>query len=191
VVLKLLWSVHLSTQNPLHHIGFGVVLLHMLTPKDHGIVIVKVTYIVSLKCKIIFNITSTYITSVIYGNVGFLAGTIALEGPTLWQRWHLISEVRPVDVVDDEDSFAATWGVGGVISEARGVGGGVIDVEGVHEVEGVIEKWVVAGAREVEGGIHVWRGVNELFNLVGCRPCNSFSANIASWNKWLTVLYSL
>jgi hypothetical protein len=51
----------------------------MLTPKDLGIVIVKVTCIVSLKCKIIFNITSTYITSVICGNVEFLAGTIALE----------------------------------------------------------------------------------------------------------------
>jgi hypothetical protein len=51
----------------------------MLTPKDIGIVIVMVTYIVSLKCKIIFNITSTYITSVICGNVGFLAGTITLE----------------------------------------------------------------------------------------------------------------
>jgi hypothetical protein len=48
--------------------------------------------------------------------------------------------VRLVDVVDDEDGFAATRGVGGVISEARGVGGGVVDVEGVHEVEGVIEK---------------------------------------------------
>ncbi len=51
----------------------------MLTPKDIGIVIVKVTCIISLKCKIIFNITSTYITSVICGNVGFLAGTITLE----------------------------------------------------------------------------------------------------------------
>jgi hypothetical protein len=51
----------------------------MLTPKDLGIVIIKVTCIISLKCKIIFNITSTYITSIICGNVGFLAGTIALE----------------------------------------------------------------------------------------------------------------
>jgi hypothetical protein len=50
----------------------------MLTPKDFGIIIVKVTCIVSLKCKIIFNITSTYIT-VICGNVGFLAETITLE----------------------------------------------------------------------------------------------------------------
>jgi hypothetical protein len=51
----------------------------MLTPKDLGIVIIKVTCIISLKCKIIFNINSTYITSIISGNVGFLAGTITLE----------------------------------------------------------------------------------------------------------------
>jgi hypothetical protein len=51
----------------------------MLTPKDLCIVIVKVTCIVSLKCKIIFNIASTYITFVICGNVGFLARTITLE----------------------------------------------------------------------------------------------------------------
>jgi hypothetical protein len=79
MALKLLRSVHLSTQNPLHHIGFGVVPLCMLTPKDVSIVIIKVTCIVSLKCKIILNITCTYITSVICGNVGFLAGTIALK----------------------------------------------------------------------------------------------------------------
>jgi hypothetical protein len=35
-----------------------------------------------------------------------------------------------VDVVDDEDGFAAV----------RGAGGGVIDVEGAHEVKGVIKK---------------------------------------------------
>jgi hypothetical protein len=51
----------------------------MITPKDLGIIIIKVTFIISLKCKIVFNITSTYITSIISGNVGFLAGTITLE----------------------------------------------------------------------------------------------------------------
>jgi hypothetical protein len=51
----------------------------MLTPKYLGIIIVKVIGIVSLKCKIIFIITSTYITSIICGNVGFLTGTIMLE----------------------------------------------------------------------------------------------------------------
>jgi hypothetical protein len=45
-----------------------------------------------------------------------------------------------VDVIDDEDGFAAARGAGGVISEARGAGGGVGDVEGAREVKGVIEK---------------------------------------------------
>jgi hypothetical protein len=60
-----------------------------------------------------------------------------------------------VDVVDDEDGFAAARGAGGVVSEARGGGGGVIDVEGAREVKGVIEKQAVADAREVEGVIDV------------------------------------
>jgi hypothetical protein len=59
-------------------------------------------------------------------------------------------------VDDDEDGFAAGRGAGGgVISEAQGASGGVIDVEGAREVKGVIEKRVVAGAREVEGVIDV------------------------------------
>ena len=45
-----------------------------------------------------------------------------------------------MDVVDDEDSFAIARGAGGVISEARGASGGVVDVEGTCEVEGVVEK---------------------------------------------------
>jgi hypothetical protein len=45
-----------------------------------------------------------------------------------------------MDVVDDKDGFTAARGAGGVISEARGTGGGVVDVEGAHEVEGVVEK---------------------------------------------------
>jgi hypothetical protein len=45
-----------------------------------------------------------------------------------------------VDVVDDEDNFAAARGAGGVVSEARDAGGGIIDVESACEVKGVIEK---------------------------------------------------
>jgi hypothetical protein len=45
-----------------------------------------------------------------------------------------------VDVVDDEDGFPAARGAGGVVSEVRGGGGGVVDVEGAREVDGVIEK---------------------------------------------------
>jgi hypothetical protein len=85
-----------------------------------------------------------------------------------------------VDVVDDEDGFATALGTGGVVSKAGGSGGGVIEVEGTREVERVTEKWAIVVACEVEGVIDVWQGVNELFNLVGCRPCNSFSTNIAS-----------
>jgi hypothetical protein len=60
-----------------------------------------------------------------------------------------------VDVVANEDGFAAARGAGCVVFEARGAGDGVIDVEGTREVEGVIEKRVVAGAREVEGVVDV------------------------------------
>jgi hypothetical protein len=45
-----------------------------------------------------------------------------------------------VDVVDEEDGFAAARGAGGIVSEARGAGGGVVVVEGAREVEGVIKK---------------------------------------------------
>jgi hypothetical protein len=45
-----------------------------------------------------------------------------------------------VDVVANEDGFAAARGAGCVIFEARGAGDGVVDVEGTREVEGVIEK---------------------------------------------------
>jgi hypothetical protein len=58
-----------------------------------------------------------------------------------------------VDVVDDEDGFAAARGAGGVISEARGASGGAIDVEGTCEVKGVVEKRVVPGAHEIEGDV--------------------------------------
>jgi hypothetical protein len=95
----------------------------MLTPKDLSIVIIRVTCIVSLKCKIIFNITSTYITSVICGNVGFLAGTIALE--VAYSMTMVALNIG---------------GAGGVISRAQGAGAGVVDEEGAREVEGVIEK---------------------------------------------------
>ena len=60
-----------------------------------------------------------------------------------------------MDVVDDEDGFAAARGAGGVVSEARDAGGGVVDVEGAREVEGVVEERAVGGAREVEGVINV------------------------------------
>jgi hypothetical protein len=58
-------------------------------------------------------------------------------------------------MVDDEDGFAAARDADGVISEARGAGGGVVDVEDSREVEGVVEKRFVAGAHEFEGVVDV------------------------------------
>jgi hypothetical protein len=60
-----------------------------------------------------------------------------------------------VDVIDDEDGFAAARGAGGIIPEARGASGGAVDVEGTRGVKGVIKKRVVLGAHEVEGVIDV------------------------------------
>jgi hypothetical protein len=60
-----------------------------------------------------------------------------------------------VDVVDNEDGFATARSAGGIVSEARGAGGGVVNVEGTHEVEGVVEKQVVPSAHEVEGVVDV------------------------------------
>jgi hypothetical protein len=48
--------------------------------------------------------------------------------------------VQPVHVVDDKDGFAAARDASGVISKARGAGGGVVDVEDAREVEGVVKK---------------------------------------------------
>jgi hypothetical protein len=38
--MKLLGMIHIGTQDPLHNIGLGAVLSHMLTPKDLFIIIV-------------------------------------------------------------------------------------------------------------------------------------------------------
>jgi hypothetical protein len=69
--LKLLRTVHMGAQDPLDDIGLSVLLGCMLAPKDLCIIVVI--------HKIIFSITSTYITSVRRSNVGFLAGTVSLE----------------------------------------------------------------------------------------------------------------
>jgi hypothetical protein len=44
-----------------------------------------------------------------------------------------------VDMVDDKDGFAAARGAGGVVPEARGAGGGIVNMEGAYEVEGVVK----------------------------------------------------
>jgi hypothetical protein len=92
-----------------------------------------------------------------------------------------------VDAVDEE-GFAATAApckIEDLLAfEARETGaGGVIDVEGAREAEGAVEEWAPDDGAVLDEFVDGWWGMNELFDLVGCRPCNSFSANIASWNK--------
>jgi hypothetical protein len=64
-------------------------------------------------------------------------------------------------------------------------------VEGVREAEGVIEERAPEEVAALDGVVDVVRGGNEFFDFVDWRPCNSFLANIASWNKQLIILYSL
>jgi hypothetical protein len=59
------------------------------------------------------------------------------------------------------------------------------------EAEFIIEEWAPEGVAALDGAVDVERGVEEVFIFIGWRPYNSFSANIASWNKRLTRLYSL
>ena len=63
-------------------------------------------------------------------------------------------------------------------------------MEGARGAEGVAEERAVEGGAALDGVVEGVLGVKELINLCW-RPYNSFSTNIASWNKWLTVVYSL
>jgi hypothetical protein len=67
---------------------------------------------------------------------------------------------------------------------------GVDDIEGGCEVKVIIKEWALQGIAVLDGTIDVERGAKEVFVFVGWQPYISFFANIASWNKWLTILYS-
>jgi hypothetical protein len=60
--------------------------------------------------------------------------------------------------------------------------GGVVAVEDVYAAKGVVEGQDPEGD-DLDGVIAGVQGVKEFLDLVYWRPCNSFSANIASWNK--------
>jgi hypothetical protein len=64
-------------------------------------------------------------------------------------------------------------------------------MEGAREAEGVVKKRAPEGVAVLDGVVGAERGVKEVFIFVVWQPCNSFLANIASWNKQLIVLYSL
>ena len=97
-----------------------------------------------------------------------------------------------METLDEEGFVAAPCTTEDLlVSETRGAGAeGVADVEGAREAEGVAEERAVEGGAVLDGVVDVGLGVKELLDLVW-RPCNSFSVNIASWNKRLTVLYTL
>jgi hypothetical protein len=99
-----------------------------------------------------------------------------------------------MDVVNDEEGFVAVAPYKTkdlLISEAWGASaGGVVKMEGVREAKGVTKGRAEEGGVVLDGVIEGGLVVKELLAL-GWRHCNSFSTNIASWNKWLMVLYSL
>jgi hypothetical protein len=96
-------------------------------------------------------------------------------------------DVRSVGTVDDEGFTAAApceievllgSVAGGATVEA------IDDMEGAWEAEGVVEEGAPEGVAVLDGAIGAEQGVKEVFIFI-------FSPNIASWNKRLTVLYSL
>jgi hypothetical protein len=105
-----------------------------------------------------------------------------------------MSDVHPVGTVDNKGFAAAapyeTEVLLGFVAWGAAVEG-VDDMEGAHESEGVVEEWAPEGIAVLDGAVGVERGMNEVFIFIGWLPYNSFSANIASWNKWLTIFYSL
>jgi hypothetical protein len=52
-----------------------------------------------------------------------------------------------------------------------------------HEAEFIIEERAPEGVALLDGAVDVERGMKEVFIFIGWRLYNSFSANIASWNK--------
>jgi hypothetical protein len=105
-----------------------------------------------------------------------------------------MSNVRPVGTVDDEGFAAAAPYETEVLlgSVVRGAAAkDVDDIKGAREAEGVIvEERAPEGIAVLDGAVGAEQGMKEVFIFVVWRPCNSFSTNIASWNKRLTVLYS-
>jgi hypothetical protein len=105
-----------------------------------------------------------------------------------------MSDVRLVGTVDDEGFAAATPYETEVLLGfiARGAAvDGVDDVEGAWEAEGVIEEWAPEGVAVLDAAVGPEWGMKEVFIFVGWHPRKFFLAIIASWNKWLTILYSL
>jgi hypothetical protein len=103
------------------------------------------------------------------------------------QQWHWIPIVCPVEAT--EDAPARTWK--DFLPESEGLGGAATPASAGRLLVG-------GGTRKEEGLVNpddgVEHGAYVVPNLLmpyKAHPCNSFSANIANWNNWLTVLKSL
>jgi hypothetical protein len=98
-----------------------------------------------------------------------------------------MAEERPVDATDES---VLDGSCKRVLLAAEGE-----DIGGTERVLAGGAERVLAGVAEGDAPDDL--GVKELLKLLlllcccGYRPCNSFSASIASWNNWLVVLNSL
>jgi hypothetical protein len=102
--------------------------------------------------------------------------------------------VRLVGTVDEEGfAVPATYKTEALLrSIVRGaVVEGVDDMEGGHDVKVVIEERAPEGIAVWARAIDAERDMKEAFIFIIWHPYISFFANIASWNKQLTILYSL
>jgi hypothetical protein len=115
-------------------------------------------------------------------------GQCRWKWPVPWQWWHLMYNVHPVGTVDEE-GFPAAVAAPYKIEDLLGtiawgaIEDGVNDVKGAWEAEGVIGERAPEGVAVLDGAVGAEQGVKVVFIFVIWQPCNSFSANIASWNK--------
>ena len=107
--------------------------------------------------------------------------------PIPWQRWHLIPVVQPVEATEEE-LFAGACKIEVLLPSSACDGCGSV-VDHVSLVEGAATQNYEF--RAILFGPNVILGVKVLALVLCWRPCNSFSATIASWNNLLVVLYSL
>jgi hypothetical protein len=87
-----------------------------------------------------------------------------------WQRWHLMSDVRLVEMLDEEGftGLAPCKTEALLRSVARGAAvEGVDDVEGGREAEVVVEEHSPKGVAVLDGVVDARRGVKEVLVFFG------------------------
>jgi hypothetical protein len=102
----------------------------------------------------------------------------------LWypQLWQLISDVRPVGIVDEEGFAArAPYQIEALLGSIAwgAIVEGVNDVEGGREAKFIFEEWAPEGVAVLDGAVDVEWSM-KVFIFISWWPYNSFSTNIAS-----------